>query len=106
MNGEGSALLYSIGDQEPRPVAGDSEMELAPGKTIAFDLESGGHWYGHGFNHDQPYPLEAGTISNDGFAVNNIQSSRDGIPVAAPDTGLASCAATERLTNASMIHMP
>ncbi len=74
MNGEGSSLLFSIGDQEPRPVAGDSEMEVAAGRTVRFDLASGGHWYGHGFNHDQPYPLEAGTISNDRFAVNNIQS--------------------------------
>jgi len=38
------------------------------------DLAAGGHWFGHGFNHVQPFPLETGEIVNTNFAVNNIQS--------------------------------
>lgn len=47
---------------------------LNAGDTVAFDLVEGEHWYGHGFNHVQPYPLECGRIENPAFAVNNIQS--------------------------------
>ena len=47
---------------------------MGPDVTLAFDLASGGHWYGHGFSHTQPYPLESGSIANASFAVNNIQS--------------------------------
>jgi alpha-glucosidase (family GH31 glycosyl hydrolase) len=49
-------------------------LELAAGETVSFDLRSGGHWFGHGFNHTQPYPLETGSVVNAAFAVNNIQS--------------------------------
>ncbi|MBA4388279.1 MAG: hypothetical protein C0404_09885 [Verrucomicrobia bacterium] len=47
---------------------------LKAGETLLIDLASGGHWFGHGFSHVQPYPLESGTIVNKTFAVNNIQS--------------------------------
>ena len=47
---------------------------MGPDVTLAFDLASGGHWYGHGFSHTQPYPLESGSVVNASFAVNNIQS--------------------------------
>ena len=46
---------------------------LPKGEELVVDLASGGHWYGHGFSHVQPYPLEVGQIVNDAFAVNNIQ---------------------------------
>ena len=53
---------------------GQTFRKLAPGETLSFDLVEGEHWYGHGFNHQQPYPLESGQIDNPLFAVNNIQS--------------------------------
>ena len=43
------------------------------GAALSVDLSSGGHWYGHGFSHVQPLPLETGSIANPSFAVNNIQ---------------------------------
>jgi hypothetical protein len=49
------------------------EVRLAAGETLAIALRDGGHWYGHGFGHVQPYPLETGQIVNPAFAVNNIQ---------------------------------
>lgn len=49
------------------------ELRLAASEPLAIDLRSGGHWYGHGFSHIQPYPLEGGEIANPVFAVNNIQ---------------------------------
>ncbi|HOX05204.1 MAG TPA: glycoside hydrolase family 31 protein [Planctomycetota bacterium] len=55
-------------------LSGSTELKLAAGEALAFDLASGGHWFGHGFSHDQPWPLEAGSVSNPAFAVNNIQS--------------------------------
>ncbi|MBN1863472.1 MAG: hypothetical protein JW808_01085 [Victivallales bacterium] len=51
----------------------ESDIRLHAGEHLVFDLASGGHWYGHGFNHVQAYPLETGQIENDAFAVNNIQ---------------------------------
>lgn len=45
----------------------------AGGRECAFALADGGHWFGHGFSHDQPFPLEAGSVENGAFAVNNIQ---------------------------------
>lgn len=49
------------------------EIRLSPGEPLFADLGDGGHWYGHGFNHVQPYPLESGEVENESFAVNNIQ---------------------------------
>jgi alpha-glucosidase (family GH31 glycosyl hydrolase) len=47
-------------------------LEITPGRPLVVAL-AGGHWYGHGFAHVQPYPLETGEIVNPRFAVNNIQ---------------------------------
>jgi alpha-glucosidase (family GH31 glycosyl hydrolase) len=49
-------------------------LRLDAGQVLEISLAQGGHWYGHGFNHDMPYPLETGEIANEAFAVNNIQS--------------------------------
>ena len=51
----------------------DSDIVLPAGESLIVDLATGGRWYGHGFNHVQPYPLESGEVANDAFAVNNIQ---------------------------------
>ncbi|MEO7934202.1 MAG: glycoside hydrolase family 31 protein [Chthoniobacterales bacterium] len=51
-----------------------SEISVPRGSWIRFNLASGGCWYGHGFSHRQPYPLNAEAIVNTRFAVNNIQS--------------------------------
>ncbi|MGI6494507.1 MAG: glycoside hydrolase family 31 protein [Kiritimatiellia bacterium] len=48
-------------------------LPLRAGTETAIPLAPGGHWFGHGFSHDQPFPLETGSIANDAFAVNNIQ---------------------------------
>ncbi len=50
------------------------DILLPMGEELVVDLASGGHWYGHGFSHVQPYPLESGEVVNETFAVNNIQS--------------------------------
>ena len=52
----------------------DTVISLARGSWCEIQLASGGSWYGHGFAHRQPYPLETEAIVNDRFAVNNIQS--------------------------------
>ena len=44
------------------------------GEELVFPLAEGGHWFGHGFSNDQPFPLETGSVANGNFAVNNIQS--------------------------------
>jgi alpha-glucosidase (family GH31 glycosyl hydrolase) len=54
--------------------SGPTTLELRAGQALSVDLKSGGHWYGHGFNHVQAWPLEGGELSNPAFAVNNIQS--------------------------------
>lgn len=55
------------------PIELASTIPVRAGEEVTVDLASGGHWYGHGFNHDQPYPLEQGAVDNPYFAVNNIQ---------------------------------
>lgn len=50
-----------------------SDIVLPAGEELVVDLASGGHWYGHGFSHVQPYPLETGKVRNAALAVNNIQ---------------------------------
>ncbi len=52
----------------------DAVLPLLRGSWIKIELASGGAWYGHGFSHSQPYPLETGEVINPHFAVNNIQS--------------------------------
>ncbi len=53
--------------------AHDQQLTLTAGETATVLLADGGHWYGHGFAQDQPWPLETGSIVNEEFAVNNIQ---------------------------------
>jgi len=67
-------MLRIVSGPSTGPLSSSTSLCLAPGEALAFDLASGGHWFGHGFSHDQPWPLEAGSVVNAGFAVNNIQS--------------------------------
>ena len=57
-----------------KPTALETTIVIEADSEIEIDLKAGGRWYGHGFNHDQPYPLEKGVINNTDFAINNIQS--------------------------------
>ena len=71
---EHHALLYSIGGEQMHPLGDDRVLAVPAGVPLQFDIASGGCWYGHGFAHRQPYPLNAEPIVNDAFAVNNTQS--------------------------------
>ena len=72
--GKTEHLLCRIDNQVPRELAAGCELSLPRGSWMRFDLASGGCWYGHGFAHRQPYPLNAEPMVNSRFAVNNIQS--------------------------------
>jgi alpha-glucosidase (family GH31 glycosyl hydrolase) len=85
-------LTYSISNKDSLVITSDNVLDLAAGEKIAFDLKSGGHWFGHGFNHVQPYPLETGSIVNPAFAVNNIQA-----PIWMCSNGAAILAETKRM---------
>lgn len=52
----------------------DRSFTLAAGDPIRFDIASGGCWFGHGFAHRQPYPLNRETVAAERFAVNNTQA--------------------------------
>jgi myogenesis-regulating glycosidase len=65
-------LTCTIGGREVR-LDRDGSVDVPCGETLSVTLASGGHWYGHGFSHVQPYPLEAGSVANPAYAVNNIQ---------------------------------
>jgi len=84
-------LSYRVNGRE-QPLESSCGIALRAGEGIHFDLASGGRWYGHGFNHDQPYPLESGRIVNEAFAVNNIQSPiwmcSAGVAILADTTGI------------------
>lgn len=67
------SLSYTIGTGKPRRLTEDAELCMPIGTPIRFDLSSGGCWYGHGFAHRQPYPLNQEAVVNPDFAVNNIQ---------------------------------
>lgn len=67
-------LRCRVGEESARLLRGDQEISLQPGQPLRVDLASGGSWYGHGFAHRQPYPLNAEPIVNPSFAVNNTQS--------------------------------
>jgi alpha-glucosidase (family GH31 glycosyl hydrolase) len=69
----GMTMRATIGQRGTVDLADASEVRLAAGETLVIELRDGGHWYGHGFGHVQPYPLETGQIVNPAFAVNNIQ---------------------------------
>ncbi len=56
-------------DEQQVPARG--ELRLSAGAVV--EIDGGGHWYGHGFAHDQPYPLDAAAVMNPAMAVNNIQ---------------------------------
>jgi alpha-glucosidase (family GH31 glycosyl hydrolase) len=67
-------LDYSISGRPMLSAISDVEITLAKGETIAIQTPPGACWYGHGFSHRQPYPLNRETVSSARFAVNNIQS--------------------------------
>lgn len=71
---KGNALLQYVHKDRSETIAASCILYVGAGEQVAFDLSSGGHWYGHGFSHVQLYPLETGEVVNDCFAVNNIQS--------------------------------
>jgi alpha-glucosidase (family GH31 glycosyl hydrolase) len=85
-------LKFAISDGTSGTIERDCTIELQAGDRIEFDLASGGHWFGHGFNHVQSYPLETGRITAETFAVNNIQS-----PIWMCSNGVALLADTKRL---------
>ncbi|MDR1146285.1 MAG: glycoside hydrolase family 31 protein [Verrucomicrobiales bacterium] len=91
------SLAYATSAGRRGTVSGDLTLTLAAGETISFNLAAGGHWFGHGFNHTQPCPLERGSVVNDSFAVNNIQS-----PVWLCSAGVAILADTRRLLGARL----
>jgi len=66
-------LLHSIGAGPLTPLSAGT-IALPPHTPIRFDIASGGCWYGHGFAHRQPYPLNAEAVVNTAFAVNNARS--------------------------------
>ncbi len=68
-----SPLFATVGDSRV-DLNTCGEIRLPAGVCLSVPLAAGGHWYGHGFSHSQPYPLERGRIATDAFAVNNIQS--------------------------------
>jgi len=84
------SLLYGIGSEPLRELSADAIIPVPCGQWARFDLASGGCWYGHGFAHRQPYPLNAEPIVNPRFAVNNIQS-----PIWMCSAGYALLAGTE-----------
>ena len=65
-------LSFSVGTRL-HEVSASTALEVGAGEAVSVPLAAGGHWYGHGFSHIQPWPLEAGCIVNARFAVNNIQ---------------------------------
>ncbi|WP_269523287.1 glycoside hydrolase family 31 protein [Coraliomargarita parva] len=85
-------LKYTLSDGTTGLIETDSILEIPAGEVVAVDLASGGHWYGHGFNHVQHYPLEQGTVVNEAFAVNNIQA-----PIWMCSSGVALLAETKRV---------
>jgi myogenesis-regulating glycosidase len=69
-----TGLLCQIGEAQPFRISADTSLTIEKGTRVRFNLTSGGCWYGHGFSHRQPYPLNAEPVINSRFAVNNIQS--------------------------------
>ncbi|MFA6292910.1 MAG: glycoside hydrolase family 31 protein [Victivallales bacterium] len=66
-------MFYSISGKR-FAIEGDCSFTLPAKTSVKFMIDEGGHWFGHGFAHRQPYPLETESIVNEGFAVNNTQS--------------------------------
>ena len=71
---EASHLICRIDSKNVETLVADRVIPLPRGSWMRFELASGGSWYGHGFAHRQPYPLNAEAVVNPRFAVNNIQS--------------------------------
>ncbi|MEI8309316.1 MAG: glycoside hydrolase family 31 protein [Verrucomicrobiota bacterium] len=71
---EPGQLVFRIDGDDAEDLAADCVISLPRGSWMRFELASGGSWYGHGFAHRQPYPLNVEVIVNPRFAVNNIQS--------------------------------
>lgn len=69
-----ASLRYQIGDRTCESLSTVGEISVPAEEWIRFELASGGCWYGHGFAHRQPYPLNAEPVTAGRFAVNNIQS--------------------------------
>lgn len=84
-------LTYITSRGSKGEIDSDGCLEFAAGEIVSFDLQSGGHWFGHGFNHVQSCPLEQGSLAAPAFAVNNIQS-----PVWMCSEGVAILAETRR----------
>jgi len=72
--GASSAVKVRLGNRAWETVGNRQTFILQPGEPVQFDLASGGCWYGHGFAHRQPYPLNREAIVNPRFAVNNAIS--------------------------------
>ncbi|MBL8028212.1 MAG: hypothetical protein JNL74_17445 [Fibrobacteres bacterium] len=67
-------LGIRFNNENRQTIKNDCIFEIKQGSTCEIDLTTGGHWYGHGFAHRQPYPLEQEAIKAERFAVNNIQA--------------------------------
>jgi len=66
-------MFYSISGKKIR-IEKDCSFVLPAKTSVKFMIDEGGHWFGHGFAHRQPYPLETESVVNESFAVNNTQS--------------------------------
>ncbi len=53
-------LTYSISNKDTVSITADCTLDLVTGETITFDLKSGGHWFGHGFNQVQVFYRKTG----------------------------------------------
>lgn len=64
-------------------VGQSTEIAIKANEKCAVDLKSGGHWYGHGFSHVQPYPLEKGEMGIGGYfnAPKAIRLLKDSTPI-------------------------
>ena len=67
-------LRWRVGDERDQVCSANADVMLSAGQVLSVDIASGGCWYGHGFSHRQPYPLNREPVVNDAFAVNNIQA--------------------------------
>lgn len=67
-------LRYTVGEGAPQLMKGAGEIVVPAGQTLRVILASGGLWYGHGFSHRQPLPLNGEAVVNETFAVNNTQT--------------------------------
>jgi len=90
------SLSYSVDGSAAR-WTGPAVLELRAGQGLSVDLASGGHWFGHGFQHNQFWPLERGEISAPAFAVNNIQA-----PLWLASAGFAILAETRGMLDVAM----